>query len=155
MDVELEGYDLIKKFESLKKRGCEFFPSEEEIKSYVWRENNNPVSKDGIGRFQEKGLHVYKMQSCWSKRTYYFLDCEPEIEVYTHTDGVYPLSMLRYSYDETISKLIQKNLFKHADVIRSIGNERFNEYCGFTCKLNENRIDLYYSNGNYETKNEI
>lgn len=139
--AQLEGLELIEKLEQLYKDGCEFFPTEEEIKSYIWRENNGIRRKDGCARYQEQNCIVYKLTSVFTKREYYYKDCKPDVRVYT-TCRKLPTNMLIYSYDEIIAKLTDSKMFAHLEVFKSIGPAKFKSYCG--CSVGFTDIYLFF-----------
>ncbi len=73
--AELDGIELVKKLDQLQKTpGKEFFPTQDEIESYVWRENKGPVAKDARFRAQESKCVIFKIEDLCSDEIHYYKD---------------------------------------------------------------------------------
>lgn len=136
--AQLNGYELQTKICQLETDGCEFFPTEDEIKSYIWRTNR--ISNHECIREQEQQCSVYRLVSLYDGKIYYYKDVIPEVKVFTRTQS--GRNLLMPTFDQAISNLTAKGFVKHVEVLKSIGEAKYSTYSN--CFVNENSIFLYF-----------
>lgn len=124
----------------LRKNGCEVFPTEDEIQSFVWNDVEVYDSDQYYVSRNKKRCDIYKHVSWWSG-THYYCDYTPKVKVFTEKVFEQSISTMLPSFDQLLAKLPSR-FADHAEVFKKMGEKQYQKYCD--CLIGFNSITFRY-----------